>query len=458
LTLLSAAQLAKLPANALAGISALHLSKLAPASLAGLSTTQAAALPASALTGLSATQLALLGDSALEGLSGEQLANIAPAVLANLSVERFAKLSPDALGGLTGAQMALLPAGALAELSAEQLGGLPALAIAALSQAQFAEVSTALFAQMRATDMTRWLANLNLAIVTPAEIAPLLPAGMTLASDGSLTVPAGTILSYPPFPTPALAAPSCLPEIPNFSKGLGLGGAGIPVLSELNATLAAVGYPHFTFSQANEGTLLVSASNGVKLSFIPALGTMQQMPLGSPVSLTQDNTGKYVLLTPLARQYVMIPVLHDIPSFIETGHRVCLDARGHTRLILPSGEGGVVIADPWWIASRQPGITRGADQRIVAGYPDGRGQILYPAIQSPEEFITLGKNFVQTVLLPVNGEILGFTADGQTWRFGVNPLVLPGNTPQAPAFLAGPVANNYIFVNRDGDKQVFYRR
>jgi len=65
---------------------------------------------------------------------------------------------------------------------------------------------------------------------------------------------------------------------------------------------------------------------------------------------------------------------------------------------------------------------------------------------------------VPTVVLRMDGEMQGITAQGQTWRFTAQPAVQPGSAPQAPAFLAGPAANSYVFVNSSGDQQVFERK
>jgi len=137
----------------------------------------------------------------------------------------------EALGGLTIAQFEQLPTEAFGGLTSENMGGLPTEVLNELTPQHLKAFNVVEFQSQHSEDISKIVNNLDANQVIPADVIELLSPDWALdPKTGALTAPAGAKLTLQSLPPPAdLPAQVALPNLPNLSKGFGLGGKGTPV-------------------------------------------------------------------------------------------------------------------------------------------------------------------------------------------------------------------------------------
>jgi len=187
ITGLSLAALASLAPATVAAMSADQLAQLSARQMAALATP--ARLSVAALTSLTAAQAQAIVD--WSGFSAAQVAAIPAAALAGLDPAQLARWTSLQLGGLSFAQssvlsaqqLAALPASALAALTPSGLGGLSPAALAALSAAQWDGFDNAQLGRLNAKQVGAVTPAL-MASLTPRVVGALAAAIDTSSANG----------------------------------------------------------------------------------------------------------------------------------------------------------------------------------------------------------------------------------------------------------------------------------
>ncbi|MCK5905397.1 MAG: hypothetical protein KAG86_08940, partial [Gammaproteobacteria bacterium] len=201
-------------------------------------------------------------------------------------------------------------------------------------------------------------------------------------------------------------------EIPDLTKGLGLGGQGEPLLDGLNQALVGANLAEFKIRQDDQGIMQVTGFDqyeGTNLAFIPDIDHMKQGNKDAFPGVTQDERGLFVLTTPSGQIIPIRSVPKDISAIKdlipEQGGEVKLGKDGDVFLNIPEHDGkparcDVGIFDPFIHpapADLKPGIHFPEDptglKPAIIVYEDGTSQTMNPTVPAPEEFIAKAKEF-----------------------------------------------------------------
>ena len=405
------------------------------------------------------------------GLDADQVRNIPLDAIDNLDAAQVDQLDKDAVSGLTADQFANLDPDALAGFNRDNLGGLDENVIHEIDADDLDNLDPEEVRHLDGDDFARLVTNLDHASITTDAVAGLLPDGWSLdAASGDLTAPPGSSLAFRSLDQSDADDGTTVPELPDFSRGLSVGGdvEDDNVLTGLDTALDAAGAGNLSFKQSADGILTVVSKGDESValaSFIPDANNMTQAPAGFTAGLSTDSRGAYVLTTDDGYQIPLLPAVRDPDDIVDLlpGTEVIIGDRGETTITRPQGDGSnpiVGIFDPLIVTSTlPPGLYSsgdGADEELLVVFADGSAQTLRPTIQSPDEFeqaanATAG---VESVEINTDGSIdIRFEGADLTIRplFDIEPGSATGDA--TPTLLIED--GRFFFVNSDGDRQEF---
>ncbi|WP_353571095.1 hypothetical protein [Candidatus Albibeggiatoa sp. nov. BB20] len=371
------------------------------------------------------------------------------------------KIPADAMSILTPAQMSFIPETTLDSVSEAQFNAIPIQSFSGLTEHNMSGLTGYLIGyitpehigamketainNLNAWGTTKYLTNFNPELV-PLETAQIfLKPGWTMDENGLLTVPADTPINLASFKLPE-AFPQQVSidyDFPNFSKGFGVGGRGIPILNEMNQALNDVNNPQGirSIQQREDGLVVMIDRDGLQRSFIPDVDGQIQLNVDAAAGVILDEeTGKLLVTTTAQQLFSFIPAPKDYfllgDTLGENNAARCYDkgdvlleiqVDGRTTHVVvifgadvnqDTGDTGVYLPDDNTPVARRNLRAPIREGRVV--FSDGTSQNIYPAVLFPETFISLAKQIegVENVVLNVDGTLgLNF--------FGLSYLLLP---------------------------------
>ncbi len=270
-------------------------------------------IEAAEIAHLDAKRLNEIEPSALSTFSAQDIEQIPPETFSAIKPEQMTHFTAEALGGLTIAQFEQLPTEAFGGLTSENMGGLPTEVLNELTPQHLKAFNVVEFQSQHSEDISKIVNNLDANQVIPADVIELLSPDWALdPKTGALTAPAGAKLTLQSLPPPAdLPAQVALPNLPNLSKGFGLGGKGTPVEDGMKHSLENENLADFILFQDDKGILNVVGtgdSAGQKYTFIPDVNNVIQVEQDKiPIGLSVSDGGFYQITTPEGQQYRVIP-------------------------------------------------------------------------------------------------------------------------------------------------------
>lgn len=334
----------------------------------------------------------------------------------------------ERLRGLSKQNFKELPPTAMAELDADIIKEFEPEVIQLLRPEHFKYFKPEQFEQIEYEDLLKIVINSDPTHISPENFQGLLPKSWVIASDGSIDLPEGEKIALPAMPK-FNALPEEIElskEIPDLSKGFGLGGQGKSILGALNAVLDEAGLVDFNIKQDKTGILQVEGINqytGVNLSFIPDVDHMKQAKKGLPSSVSKDARGLYVLTT---RDGIEVPVrpapkdLGKIKAVMpQKSSKIKMGKAGDVFFQLPhqgndAAKYGASIFSPEVIAAPkglEPGVYfvdafKNRHSGIVV-YDDGTAQRMKATVLSPQTFIEKAEEFdgVTDPMLNADGSV-----------------------------------------------------
>ncbi len=412
-----------------------------------------------------------LDPAAVAGISSQQLANLDPSVVGAFSPDQLANFSPNALAGLTPSQFQMLNQAALGGFTSENLAGLNPGLIQSMSAQQLQGLNPAAIQNMPGSGASRLLTNLDDPTIRPADVMGLLPEGWVIdPASGAMTAPPGAALAFRTLLDDGNMDGTTMPELPDFSSSLSLGGAPAfgadNVLNGLNGALSAADLGQYQFQQAPDGILNINEMGNTASSlaaFIPDTGNMVQAPAGFMPGLGQDSRGAYVLTTEDGYQIPLAPSPKDPDGIVTSlpGSEVRVGSLGNTIISGAAGAGSNPIAgifDPMIGSSNQPpGLYRtgdGINEEALMVYQDGTAQRLLPMIQSPDEFIEAAGSIegIDAIIFKTDGTIeLQYQGENLILRPRFDVAPGSGDGSNAPSIQIED--GRYYFLNAVGDRQ-----
>ena len=383
--------------------------------------------------------------------------------------EQFAQMHHDAMQGLSTEQFDQMSDAAIEALTRDNMGGFDPATIQGMSADVLQQFDPAEFREMPDHDFAKMMANFDPSLFTPEDLANFVPPDWTLdPATGELIAPEGAGLAFPPVDGLQLNEGVGLPEIPDFSKGLAIGGVDSrgSVLDGLDSALDAANLPDFEFQQ-DGGILMVVGTNdrvGTNLAFIPDADGITQAPAGTEPGISVDSQGRYILTTPEGYQIPIIPAPADPNEILDIipGGSVTLGDDGETR-IQEAGEDPLMGVFKPFITDSDlaPGMHHegsGVDEIITVVYEDGTSQQMRPTIQSPEDFVETGEkiNGVDSLQVNTDGSI------DMVYK-GVELTLQPtfnidegADGEHVPPSIVINSQGGFDFINEDGDTQTFF--
>jgi hypothetical protein len=318
-------------------------------------------------------------------------------------------------------------------------------------------------------DFSKMMTNFDPNEFSPKELEDFIPDDWKLDIDtGALTAPPGADLNFKQVDASALVEGVALPNLPDLNTGLAIGGVdpGGTVLNGLDNVMEDAGFGFLDFSQKN-GILKLGDNDsvGLEAAFIPDSDGIKQAALGAKPGLSQDSTGKFILVTDDGYQVPVIPALKNPEDIAanEPGAIIKVGAEGETRIKL-EGQNPIVgipkfavrDADP----DLEPGVHQtgeGEDKVVIIVYGDGTAQRLEPAMQSPEKFLAAAAIMgMEVVEFNTNGTIdVMFSGSERriTPLFDVETTVSEVDINETPVITEE--GGRFFFTTASGDKQEF---
>lgn len=216
---------------------------------------------------MDAARLKQLTTKAFAAFSKQNVKDIPAAAFAGLKPSQITQLTVDAISVLKVDQVTQMPASTMLGLSAEQIVALPLAVVKKLPVLHFKSLNTKELQKLDGKDLGKLLFNLDKTQIKPEDVKTRLPEGWSIAENGVLTPPAGTVLTLPTksaakFDTTVkITMPS---GVPDLTKTFSLGGEvdeTNTVLLGINEMLKSSGYKEFEMKQGDGGILSVIGSD-----------------------------------------------------------------------------------------------------------------------------------------------------------------------------------------------------
>jgi hypothetical protein len=180
-------------------------------------------------------------------------------------------------------------------------------------------------------------------------------------------------------------------EAPDLTQPLIIDGEEVPpILEQLEETLADAGMPELTVTQ-EDGIVNVTGSGdleGTEFAFVPDEETIVQVEDGTPVGVTQDENGFYVVVTPKGIKMTLSPAPKKPVQLLKLAHgkkgKGKLKKKKHGAFYFPvEGYGNVAVMFDSMIVPAPVGMSPGVFFEGSMGsvvYPDGTMQVMHPAM------------------------------------------------------------------------------
>ncbi len=344
-----------------------------------------AELPAQIIAAFGSNEFEVLPEDAAAGFTPEQIGSADKKALKGLKPGHIKKMPPKAFKGV----------------KRDQFAGFDDEAIQAFSPEQLAEVDPDEFANMPEDDLAKVLANFDPALLE--VLMPLLPKGKgwAIGKRYGITRRFGAPIVLRPKQIALVGVE--MVNVPDLTTGFGLGGStdeSGDAQTGMNEALAGTGY---TVEQQDTGIVIAeNTEEGVELALLPDPDDMVQGPEDAPPGVGfNEETEQFVLTLPGGMQIPVNPAPKDPEGLVEVlpeGSDVIIGENGETSIYVPGGEDDgdlklMVVFDPVVTPApegMEPGLyiegEPGVDEMIVVVYADGTQQLVYPTLQSPEEF------------------------------------------------------------------------
>ncbi len=385
-----------------------------------------------------------LASDGIAELQTDDIANLEPEVFATLQEEQIAEIPVEAFVAIEAEQLSQFAEESVAVISPEQFAEMPVEALAGLDAETIDDLSVAVldkftpehldnlnseeFQKMPSEDVSKLFVNVDIASIDSRDMAQLIPDGWDLdLQTGEFIAPIGAKITPRNLPS----SPTNMPAIPDMHSGIGVGGAGIPLLESATNSLEEEDLTDFILSQDDNGILNVTGtgdSAGKVYTFIPDADNVIQVDTEEiPIGLEVGAGGFYTVTTPEGQQYKVIPAPKDPVLLAEvTGSEIEMGKRGDV-LIKPSNRTRsseayeVMIFDPFVEPDMDnlcieifPGEFECDDENLRRSsraktrkiqYPDGTAQTVKPTVLSPDVFIEIALKFegVEQVVYKADG-------------------------------------------------------
>uniref|UniRef100_UPI00336583F6 hypothetical protein n=1 Tax=Candidatus Albibeggiatoa sp. nov. BB20 TaxID=3162723 RepID=UPI00336583F6 len=453
--------------------------------------------------------------AAFELFEPEHIEQLPLEVFAEFEAEDIEHLQPEAVEAIEVEQFELLPDEALAGLTAENVDALNDEVLEAITPERLDAIKPETVKKSKKPGKI----FTKLKKIKPKKARKYLPADWDIDEDtGELSAPAGTKLTYKEIELKKTVSKqkASLPEIADLDSSFSLGGTGGKTAQEqLNEgiqqtpNVSDVDLDQFIFTQNESGMLNIVGEGDyedVTFAFLPGVNNIEQAPLDTPVGLSQDEGGFFIMTTPNLHSFFLTPSTNDPVGLVEVlsgdDEEIFEEPDEETEIkqtcdydkqVVKFNEAGdvllkltndntrrtrafkteiyvVVIFDAFvepaleeycddetcdW--PQMPDILQKgmhlpdklrARQQARVIYPDGSSQLVYPTVLKPHEFINLISKFegIEKVIYQVDGSF-------KAVYFGQSILIYPTFnsylTPLAHAETKVPPSVNLI--GNDGE-------
>ncbi|MDM8567436.1 hypothetical protein QUF74_17525, partial [Candidatus Halobeggiatoa sp. HSG11] len=376
--------------------------------------------------------------------TAEDVALIPPEALSELQAVQIATMK--GLEGLTIEQFAEIPVATLEGLTEYNMADLTIEVVNKFTPKHVDNLNHKSFKKMSSKRTSKMLVHFDSEQISLEQAKELLPDDWQLDMEtGALTPPVGAKFT-PPLLADKSSEQVSLPTIANIELGIGIGGLGDSIKTEMKHSLEEENLTDFVLSQEDSGILKIKGiddEKGKQYAFIPdADDTIQVDTDEIPIGMAVGEGGFYTVTTPEGQQYKVIPAPKDPIALSSSlnNSEVTLGSSGDVLIKLSQNlrrdDRFVLMFDPfvepapesWCIfddvtgesmcdfdnapENIRPGIhinnTRRADLNLPIGkmvYADGSSQNISPTVYSPETFIKEALKFkgVEKVIFNMNG-------------------------------------------------------
>lgn len=405
----------------------------------------------------------------------------------SFTAQTLAFLPKTVLSEITPEQFAEIPLTALPGLNADNMGGFSPIVINSMTEAQIQALDKEAFKQMPEDGIAKYLTNFNETAITVQQAQTLLPPQWSIDSNGNLTAPVGTQISFRSLSTPATDG-LILPPMSDLNSNFALSGHGTTptILQKLNQ----IGEnSEFTVLQQNLGVVRASVSGATaqksKFAFMTDPNHLFILDEAALRGLQLNEQGQYVLVTDDGLQIPIIPMTQDPEDALKVlGNKGALEIRASGEVLLQqtvavrsrAGESvhSVVMFDPfiepapadicvtdpntgqvtcdWTKADQamQPGLRTARNLRANAAakliYSDGTSQKLYPTVLLPDTLVAELKKIktIRDAIFRMDGTV------AVTYQDGKKSLLIADFNTKVQVATTGEVVTASLQLQADG--------
>ncbi len=340
-----------------------------------------------------------------------------------INAEHISYLSAETVSAIEQNQFSLLPKHAVAGFTADNITGLTETQLKQFTNTHVENLNSEVFEHLDAEQVSDIFLNFDANNIELGSVEQILPTNWAIdKKTGDLTPPAGTKLKYKAKqPPPDLPEAVDLPPIPDLDTAFAVGAQGTTAKQAMTGALSqapSIGNlnpSELVLNQDDKGILQVTHTSepDIHFSFIPDASNIVQADANLPVGLTETRGGFFIMTTPTAQQFLIIPATQDPVDLnqVINGNIVKIGKEGDVFLEMAaqvrSGDwvNRVVMFDPFVQPNHNadefsPGIyfnpyrrnrTRSVNvPESLIGlvvYEDGTRQDIHPTVLSPDIFI-----------------------------------------------------------------------
>ncbi|MDM8567849.1 hypothetical protein QUF74_19650 [Candidatus Halobeggiatoa sp. HSG11] len=218
-----------------------------------------------------------------------------------IDTDQLHYFSKDGLSGVKIEQFEQVSLASINGLHSQNMGGLSTEIIGTFNSNHIDMIDNKEFKQMQSDDFSKMLTNFESESVTSKYAEQLIPEDWQFDMEtGALTPPPNAKLTLR-----ALPKPENLPKLVTLSKnnidlhkGMGLAGAGEPIIDGLKTAMIMADLSDLAISQDKNGTLKVKSDDGANAYFIPDVNDIKQGNIDAVGGLSIGKGGFYQLTTP----------------------------------------------------------------------------------------------------------------------------------------------------------------
>jgi len=395
--------------------------------------------------------------------------------LSQFSSDKMGKMSPREMTKLPSGKVKLMPPQAFGGVKKGQLESMHGDAIGNMTQEQLTEIPDVTIEEMDEQERAKVLGNID-PITMREQAQRFLPKNWKLKDDNRIERPEGAPIEAPAKPQ-QLAENIEMPELPDLSKGTGLGGAlgenGKSLNQCVNDLLGEMG---FEANQREDGVMDIQGPQGLKMAFSPDRKGMKQGPRGSKPGISANKQGQFVLTLEDGVQMPVRPAPKDpagAAKALQGGGKLKMGDEGEVEIAMNQAPEGVPARvgckfDPQVMPAPQgkgPGVHKDDQGKLMMVYEDGTAQLMRPAMRNPSTFSKVGTKIpgVESITHNDDGTITvvfsGMNVMLQPdYEIKASDESMPG-TPLAQEEDGSSIIQNtdgsFDFVDADGQAQAF---